>query len=50
MWGFQINGINARAYADDIIWIWDPIQQLSLSIDIVFDFIAINEINPENHV
>ena len=35
MWWFQINGINARAYADDIVWIWNSIQQLSLSISIM---------------
>ena len=45
MIALMINRIEARAYADDIVCIWETIEQVHLSIQIIKEWIQNNEMN-----
>ena len=49
MWEFELNKIEARAYADDVAWIWKSIDQTRLTIDIMKQWSTNNKmiVNPQ---
>ena len=49
MWEFELNKIEARAYADDVAWIWESIDQTRLAIDIMKQWSTNNKmiVNPQ---
>ena len=49
MWEFELNNIKTRAYADDMVWIWENIDQAWHAIDIIRNWTQNNKmyVNPQ---